>query len=82
MCDDRMCRFCQNHAPEGKLVRYGVRAYAHPVCLFRRRGEAGIRALHAWQIEQLPVIPLARAGLSFERLTAILDAHPERARAA
>jgi hypothetical protein len=67
----RKCQFCKEDA-EG-LVKYGVRHYAHAVCLYRKRGEAGLMSLSRAARERLPVIPLAKAGLPFSRLRDLLD---------
>lgn len=64
------CRFCRETAPHGDLVQYGVRHWAHPVCLFRNKGIGAIEALHTWQLRRLPVIAMIRAGVTREQVRA------------
>lgn len=63
-----VCRFCGKHDHDDALVKYGVRHYAHGPCLATHRGVEAIAALHAWQIAQLPVMLMGRAGVSFSML--------------
>lgn len=71
----RVCRSCCDHDDTDALVKYGTRDYAHPVCYFKRHGEAGIARLHAFL--------LIRAGFATHatavaRLTAMADAKQPR----
>lgn len=85
--DYRICRFCEKHAQCDALVHYSTRSYAHPVCIFARKGEPGLAALHPWQIDKLPVIALVRAGFAthetaLERFAALRQSAVERETAA
>ena len=55
----KTCRFCKDH--RGKMVKYGVRHYAHHNCYL----EAGkkLEDLHAWQIREFPYRVLQERGL-------------------
>lgn len=64
------CRFCAVSAPHGELVHYAVRHWAHPVCLYKRKGLETINALHTWQIRHLPVIAMMEAGVAIEQIRA------------
>lgn len=57
----RTCRFCGESAPDGELVKYEVRHYAHHACYL----DAGkpLRGLWAWQIHQFPYALLKARGL-------------------
>lgn len=61
MFNFRACRFCKVFAPDDKLVKYGTRHYAHPVCYL----DAGklIQDLQSWQADQFPYILLRDRGL-------------------
>lgn len=59
-----MCRLCGESAPDReRLVKYGVRHYAHPQCAFKAWGAAFLDRLTPFQIGRLPYGPLKRAGL-------------------
>jgi hypothetical protein len=62
------CRFCKLGALDSDMVKYGVRHYAHPVCLYRAKGIEAIDALQTWQIRHLPVLLMMEAGVSLEKL--------------
>jgi hypothetical protein len=74
----RTCRFCGESGTG--LTHYSVRSYAHAACLFETKGEDGLRALSLHALETLPVLPLRRAGLSFDRLCELLDERKARQR--
>ena len=63
-----ICRFCDKHDHDDALVKYAVRHYAHGPCLATHRGVEAIASLHAWQIAQLPVLLMRKAGVSPEKL--------------
>lgn len=73
-----VCRFCGKHDHGDRLVKYGVRHYAHGPCLVKHRGVDAIAALHAWKIARLPVLLMQKAGVSFERLEELHAAAAER----
>lgn len=68
------CRFCKRNDEDEALVKYGVRHYAHGPCLVQHRGIEAIARLRAWQIAALPALRMAKAGVSFDTLTALHDA--------
>jgi hypothetical protein len=50
------------------MVKYGTRHYAHPVCLYKRKGIEAIDALQIWQIRHLPVVLMMEAGVPIEKV--------------
>lgn len=75
------CRFCGRHTFErGRMVKYGVRHYAHPACYL----DAGkqLADLHAWQVEAFPYRVLLERGLmpEAERILADKAEHDGRLR--
>lgn len=61
MSDFRNCRFCGKHDDDSKMVKYGVRHYAHYSCYL----DAGklLNDLHGWQVGQFPCRILKDHGL-------------------
>lgn len=64
------CRFCKKHeytdddwTPDN-MVKYEVRHYAHHECFLKAKGEAGLRALPAWNVGKFPYKLLEKYGLS------------------
>lgn len=62
---------CSASKPAGDLVFYDLHRYACPACLWRARGDRGIAALTAGQIERLLGAGLAAVGLDDARLEAM-----------
>lgn len=58
----RSCRACSAIVTGDSGVKYGIRHYLCLACAFSR-GETFLRKLPTWQLENLPAIPLRRAGL-------------------
>lgn len=67
----RSCRICHRTAPETDLLKYSVRHYAHPNCLFSRYGCStfGMIPLHA--LRNLNRVTVKRWGLTKEWAGAI-----------
>ena len=58
------CRFCgKSEGDHEKLVKYGVRHYAHHACYLDRKP---LHKLHAWQVRQFPWRLLEARGLLAE----------------
>jgi hypothetical protein len=59
-----ICRFCKKYENEGrfKLVKYGVRHYAHADCGLEARGVGFLDSLTDWQCTQFPYRAAADAG--------------------
>jgi hypothetical protein len=55
------CRFCKSWKHEDRMVKYGVRHYAHYECFL----DAGhkLEELHDWQIVRFPYRLLKERGL-------------------
>ena len=55
------CRFCKSWKNEDRMVKYGVRHYAHFACYL----DAGkpLSDLHDWQVSQFPYVLLKKHGL-------------------
>lgn len=55
------CRFCKSWKDEDRMVKYGVRHYAHFECYL----DAGksLDGLHDWQIIAFPAVLLKERGL-------------------
>lgn len=60
------CRFCGKSAHHARLLKYGVRHYAHHDCYL----DAGktLDQLSKWQVERFPYIILKQRGLDAEAL--------------
>jgi hypothetical protein len=75
------CRFCGKDDREDehglKLIKYGVRHYAHPDCALKAKGAGFWTLLHDWQLESFPALAAARAGL-FESLREAIRGRKER----
>ena len=60
------CRFC---GPRGggkyRLIKYGVRHYAHADCGLAKKGRAFLDALTDWQCTQFPYFAAKDAGPAF-----------------
>lgn len=55
------CRFCGKwEGDSARMVKYGVRHYAHHACYLDRKS---LHDLHPWQIEQFPFKLLRERGL-------------------
>jgi hypothetical protein len=74
MRDWATCRFCKKTAHNSRMVKYGVRHYAHPACYLDHHD---ISLLMPWQIGQIPWRLLQDRGL-LARAEALLKV--ERAR--
>lgn len=72
--DWRVCRFCHRSDRESALMYYATRRYAHPVCIYQRKGEEAFDGTPAWKLRKLPVLLLKRAGLPVERLMQLVEA--------
>lgn len=59
-----ICRFCKKYGDEGnyKLVKYGVRHYAHADCGLKAKGVAFFDSLTDWQCTQFPALAAHDAG--------------------
>ncbi len=57
------CRFCREQSPDREVIKYGVRHYAHPVCLYLLRGIEALDQLQTWQLRRLPALLLMKAGV-------------------
>lgn len=58
------CRFCgKSEGDYTKLVKYGVRHYAHHSCYLDHKP---LRELQAWQVNQFPFKVLRERGLMAE----------------
>lgn len=71
------CRFCRASALQREMVKYGERHWAHPVCLYQRKGIEVIDALHTWQLRHLPVLAMMEVGVTVDQVqawTARIDA--------
>lgn len=64
------CRFCGQTAHIAKMVKYGVRHYAHQECYLDRRS---IETLHPWQVGHLSWKVLRDRGLE-AKAEAIINA--------
>lgn len=63
------CRFCKASCVlHSEMVKYGERHWAHPVCLYKRKGIEAINELQTWQIRHLPVLLMMEAGVSVEQV--------------
>jgi hypothetical protein len=71
------CRFCKNSKYGDKLLKYGVRHYAHHAC-YIKAGKS-IEDLHGWQVASFPYRILRDHGLlaRAEEITAGYDSDPE-----
>lgn len=70
------CRFCKKwEMEEERLIKYGVRHYAHPTCYL----DAGksLDDLHAWQVDNFPYFLLKERGL-LEHANSIVAAGDKR----
>jgi len=58
------CRYCKKYGNSERMVKYGVRHYAHFSCFL----DAGrkLTELHPWQVGKFPAILLRDRGLSEE----------------
>lgn len=65
MADYRTCRFCGASTTDDKLVKYGVRHYAHHACYLDHKP---LHELHGWQIGQFPWKLIVNRGLEKEAL--------------
>lgn len=65
------CRFCKSWKDEDRMVKYGVRHYAHFDCYL----EAGkpLSDLHGWQLGQFPRSLLKEHGKLDETKTLIAE---------
>lgn len=63
-----VCRMCGKDGHVAKLVKYGVRHYAHQECYLDRKGLDG---LHPWQVGHLSWKALEARGL-MDRAEAIM----------
>lgn len=54
----RHCRCCDEVADAETLIKYGVRACAHPKCFLRKHGVAGLDRLTLHGLESFPVLAL------------------------
>lgn len=64
------CRFCKLPEQRAKLIKYGVRHYAHAKCGFDAKGKAFIDALTDWQCySQMPYRAAVEAGFEAELIT-------------
>jgi hypothetical protein len=50
------CRVCKKQSEDRKLVKYGVRHYAHPACFLTKFGSDGFKKLALTPLEQFPVM--------------------------
>jgi hypothetical protein len=61
------CRVCGEgvslERTRGKLIKYGVRHYAHADCGLQRFGVAFFGRLSDWPLKRFPVLSAERAGL-------------------
>jgi hypothetical protein len=65
----RTCRFCGNANPRGeRMLKYGIRHWAHPICFLEKRGVDAIAALPANVIGQLPALPFLDRGVDLMEL--------------
>ncbi len=62
------CRFCKETGLHDEMVKYGVRHWAHPVCLYQRGGIEAIDALHTWQLRHLPIVAMMGAGVTLAQV--------------
>lgn len=62
------CRFCRKGDLDGAMVKYGIRHYAHPACLYKAKGIAAIDVLQTWQIRHIAVLPMMEAGVPVEKI--------------
>lgn len=51
---------------KGRLIKYGVRHYAHAECGLKKWGSSFFDRLTDWQVTQFPYIPADRAGFGKE----------------
>ena len=60
------CRVCGNSQYDrnhGSMIKYSTRHYAHIDCALDKWGAAFFDKLNKWQLDQVPVMPVRRAGL-------------------
>lgn len=55
------CRFCKKTAHSARMVKYGVRHYAHPECYLDHHD---ISSLEPWQVGNIPWRLLQERGLA------------------
>jgi hypothetical protein len=69
------CRVCGEGASleraRGKLIKYGVRHYAHADCALTRWGASFFDRLRDWPLKRFPAMNAERAGLLQALETAI-----------
>lgn len=65
------CRFCGQSAHVARMVKYGVRHYAHQDCYLDRHG---LNGLHAWQVGHLSLKALEARGLMEQAARIVADA--------
>lgn len=59
------CRVCKINSPSNKLVKYGVRHYAHPDCALKKWGASFFDRLTPWQAKhQFPALIAAEYGVT------------------
>lgn len=56
------CRLCGVMEDAGKMVKYGVRHYAHPKCAMQKWGAAFFDRLHDWQVMSFPALTAHKFG--------------------
>jgi hypothetical protein len=63
-----ICRFCHVTALHSEMCKYSDRHWAHPVCLYNRKGIEAIDGLRTWQIRHLPVLAMMEAGVTVAKV--------------
>ncbi len=67
--DMRQCAFCKKTTWVSRLVKYSTRRYAHSVCLYKRKGLNGLRALSDTNFfGGLEIVKLTLIGVDVEAL--------------
>lgn len=64
MDDWNTCRVCHQAGPSQRMVKYGIRHYAHFAC-YLESGRS-LDTLPAWQVRRFPALLLNRHGLMAE----------------
>jgi hypothetical protein len=68
------CRFCKDtnfdKGHKYRLIKYGVRHYAHPDCALQSVGKVFFERLTLLQLEAFPALAAASAGLLEELIAA------------
>ena len=66
-----VCRFCGDG--DGKLIKYGVRHYAHAECGFKLLGDDFLERLALHYVKLLPARACVDAGWPIERLSRYVE---------